>query len=419
VVLRGLPALQEAVGLGFGDQTTLEVVEALDPSLLGYAGWYLTDQDVIEMGEHLDDHTILHEISHLWINDDLFITRWIDEGLAEEFATEAFDAIDGEGEPELGRATPPPADPSIAVPLNRWELPLTAPSEDDEAARREDYGYNASFWVVHTLRTEVGAAALQEVLAAAAADLTAYPGGPDPETVAPTDGWWRLLDLLEEIGGSESATDLFREFVVGPEDLPLLEARDAARAAYAALIAADGDWETPWAVRRPLGEWEFPAAEQNIAAAEAVVLLRDQAGETADRLELTPPPELESTYEAAESRQDLATATGIGEEQLESVTAVSAARDAVDEPRGFFATIGLLGEGPDTAYLEAATAFEEGRHADAAAAAAEVVELMDHADDIGRGRVLWAVGILILVGAGIAVLVIVRRRRGPVATPEV
>jgi hypothetical protein len=419
VVRGGLPALQSSVGLDFGDQTTLAVLEALDPSLLGYAGWYLTDEDVIELSEDLDDHVIIHEIAHLWFNEDLFTERWINEGLAEEFAAEAVAAIGAEADPGYGEVSRPIANLSIAVPLNRWELPLTAPSEDDAVWRREDYGYDASFWLVRTLRAEVGAEALQAVLAAAAGDLTAYQDGTDPETVDPTDGWWRFLDLVEQLAGSEEAEGLFREFVVSTEDLILLDQRRAAREAYAALLAADTDWETPWAVRESMGEWRFPVAEDHIATAMDVIALRDQVADTAARLDLVPPEALETAYEGAAEAADLDTAAALGAEQWQSVTAVASAREAVDAPRGFFAGIGLIGEDPETEFQEAAEAFEDGHHDAAGAEAAEVVALIAAADDVGTGRVLWASGgLATLAGAIAAAWVLARRSRGRSPEPE-
>ncbi|MBI5158055.1 MAG: hypothetical protein HZA58_08615 [Acidimicrobiia bacterium] len=410
LVRRGLPALQDAIGLGVGDQTTLDIFETLDPTLLGYAGWYLAYEDVIELGEDLDDHTILHEISHLWANSELFTGRWIAEGLAEELAATAFDAIDGEGVPE--RPSPPATDVPVAVPLNRWDVPRRAPGEDEESFQREDYGYNASFWVMRALHEEIGADGLQAVIAAAANDLTAYQDGSAPETVAATDGWQRFLDLLEEVGGSTGAEALFREFVAAPVDLTLLDERRSAREIYATLLVADTDWETPWAVRQPLGEWQFRTAEQTITSAQAVVTLRDRIEETADHLDLTPPPELEVAYENAQIPQDLITATAIGEDQLEAVTAVEAASVAVAAERGFFETVGLLGDDPGDALLDAATAFEAGRHDDAEMLAADVIDLIDQAEDVGQGRVMRTAAAVVLVGGAVVLVVVLRRRRG-------
>jgi hypothetical protein len=417
VVRSGLPELQSIVGLDFGGQTTLAVLEALDPSLLGYAGWYLTEEDIIELSEDLDDHVIIHEIAHLWFNEDLFTERWINEGLAEEFAATAVAAIGGEADPDYGEVSRPISNLSIAVPLNRWEMPLTAPSEDDDVWRREEWGYDASFWLVRALRAEVGPEALQAVLAAAAGDLTAYQDGTDPETVDPTDGWWRFLDLVEQLAGSDEVEGLFREFVVSTEDLTLLDQRRAAREAYAVLLTADTDWETPWVVRESMGEWRFPVAEDSIAAAMDVIALRDQVADRAALLDLVPPDTLETAYEGAAEATDLDSAAAIGAEQLESVTAVAAARAAVDAPRGFFAGIGLIGEDPEVEYAESADAFEADQLDQAGVEAAQLIALIDDADDVGQGRVLWASGGLVAtlgaIGAGLWWFL--RRRRSQAA----
>ena len=58
-----------------------------------------------------------------------------------------------------------------------------------------------------------------------------------------------------------SLDDLWRTWVARPEDLALLDARGAARARYAAVVASAGDWQLPRPVRDAMRAWRFDDAE--------------------------------------------------------------------------------------------------------------------------------------------------------------
>ncbi|HEX5589742.1 MAG TPA: hypothetical protein VFX65_05590, partial [Candidatus Limnocylindrales bacterium] len=206
---RGLPRLQELIGLPWPVDERLEVTEVYAPLLEGYAGLFYTDEQRIEISEELDDITILHEGAHAWFNDTLFVGRWIGEGLAETYATAVLGELTGaRHDPERPRTSD-----DGEVDLDAWTFPGRVTDETDA---RETYGYNASWYVVDELYDEIGAERMREVLAVAAADTIAYVGSPSPETVTPTDTWRRFLDLLVEVGGSQRAEALFRDYVTDP-----------------------------------------------------------------------------------------------------------------------------------------------------------------------------------------------------------
>lgn len=414
VATRGMPVLQALVGLEYHIES-LVFVEALDPALIGYAGWYLVGEDRIEMGEDLDDHVILHELAHLWFNQDLFIDRWINEGLADTFASEAVIAIDGESDDVYSRALIPIASLSVAVPLNDWDRPASSSESDiDEVRRREEYGYNASFFVVRALFEEIGAEGLSLVLKTASADEIAYQGDGAPESVDPTDSWRRFLDILQEVAGSEEAEALFREYVVAPRDLDRLDDRAEARGAYRAHREDEGAWDTPLALRDPLAQWEFDDALAAIDAASAAVEMSDRLEALAASLELDVPESVESAYEAALDVAALRDASALAGLQLEALEHVAEARAAVDQPRSFFDRIGLMGQDPELEWSQAAKAFEsedlDGTHVEAQ----EAIDLIADAESVGRQRVL-VVGVgfagFALVTTGGAWMLIRRRRR--------
>ena len=80
----GVPALEELTGLDWPATDTLDVVETASPYLYGYAGWYVRNDGLIEIGDELDQQVILHELAHVWFNDSLFSGRWINEGFANQ-----------------------------------------------------------------------------------------------------------------------------------------------------------------------------------------------------------------------------------------------------------------------------------------------------------------------------------------------
>ena len=83
----GLPVLVSKLGLDWPVEGDMEVAEVHTPLLEGYAGVFYSDEERIEISEDLDELTIIHEAAHAWFNDDLFVGRWITEGLADEYAS--------------------------------------------------------------------------------------------------------------------------------------------------------------------------------------------------------------------------------------------------------------------------------------------------------------------------------------------
>ncbi|HEU0042582.1 MAG TPA: hypothetical protein VFQ15_09545, partial [Jiangellaceae bacterium] len=234
-VTRGIPALADLIAREWPVDGELEIIETSTPHLYGYGGWYDTATDTIEIGDELDPHLILHELSHAWFNETVSNEVWLVEGLAEEYSAQALEA--------LGANSPTPSavadsDPG-AQPLLAWDQADPADSEADE---QEDYGYRASWWLVDQLASEVGTEAMAEVIDAAVDGEIAYQGDGEPERVHGGTDWRRALDLLEEIGGAESAAGLFTSHVVTDAELPLLADRDAARQVYADLVATGSGW---------------------------------------------------------------------------------------------------------------------------------------------------------------------------------
>jgi hypothetical protein len=404
LLTKGLPELVEQTGLDWPVDGDIEVFEVHTPLLEGYAGVFFEGQDKIEISEDLDDLTIIHEASHAWFNSDLFVGRWIDEGLADTYAAWTLHGIGaGEWAPE----TISSIDPN-GVRLNEWVHPGRI--TDDATEAREQFGYNAAWTVIRSIFTEIGSDRMRDVMDAAEARRIPYAGAGEPETMSGVADWKRLLDLFEEVGSSKTATEQFRRWVVTPGEATLLDQRATARTAYAALVAAGGDWLTPFYVREPMSAWRFDEATKRMAEATSVLARRDQIAKLAGALGLTPPAGLHEAYTHA--RDSLDAAAHLADAEIASLKSLTIATDAVAAPRAPFVTIGLIGETPEAALAAARDAFTAGAP-DAEARAAAVTALIDGSVAIGRSRLTTATVVLVVVLILLVVLVVaLRRRRG-------
>jgi hypothetical protein len=403
LLTQGLPRLAGQIGLPWPVTGDLSVFEVHTPLLEGYAGVFLQGEDKIEISEDLDDLTILHESAHAWFNSDLFVGRWINEGLADTFASRT---LDGMGE---GGWAPDPVSPTdkAAVRLDAWTFPGRI--ADTETDAREQYGYNAAWTVIRSIVIEVGGTGMQAVLKAAQDHQIAYTGGGTPETVNGNNDWRRLLDLLDEVGKSTRSDDEFRRFVATDAEAVELDARAAARTAYAALATADGDWSTPFYVRGPMSDWNFPVATTRIAEATALLGRRDAIAAIVAPLGVTPPVDLQTSYQAA--RDSLDDANRIAAEETAAAQDLATATTAVDAPRAPLVALGLLGTTPELDLAAARSAFSAGA-ADAGARALAVTALIDGSVEVGRGRLVAAVvGLAVALILLILAILLLRHRR--------
>ncbi|MGH9116819.1 MAG: hypothetical protein ACRD0A_02750 [Acidimicrobiales bacterium] len=349
----GLPVLEDLVGLPWpAPADGLDLTESVTPDAHGFDGWYDSSRNAIEIGDELDPHLVFHELSHLWFNGELFSQRWIVEGLAEEYGARVVAA--------LGNPPPTPqafgADHPGAVRLNAWGD--TTVARDELTVQRELFAYNTSWSVIRSVSDEIGMDAMGAVVAAAADDRIAYQGDPEPEAFDGPSDWTRFVDLLEEVGGSAQASSLFASTVLTPEQLPLLDARAAARTSYDQLEAAGGEWTPPLAVREAMATWDFERAAELTTAASAVLTVRDQIAATVRPLGLDAPDELEAAYESGQGR--LSELDGTADRTLDAAQRLAAADAAVGNERGVLATIGLWWSDVDAAVDEAADAFVDG-----------------------------------------------------------
>jgi len=400
----GLPKLVEETGLEWPVSGDLEVFEVHTPLLEGYAGVYRPDEQRIEISEDVDDLTIVHEASHAWFNGALFDGRWINEGFADTFASRTLDAIGA------GSWTPNPVSPTdtAAVRLNQWVAPGRI--ADAETDAREAFGYDAAWTVVRSIAVELGPDRMRTVLAAAEDREIPYAGAGTPETVAGPADWRRLLDLLDERGGSKTADDVFRRWVVNDAESEELDARQTARTAYAGLVEAGDEWLPPMYVRDSMAGWRFGEASSRIDAARGVLAKRDALDTIAGQLGAAAPTNVRTAYQTA--TDSLVAADQLVDREIADGRAAVAAATAVDAPRDLFDAVGLLGTEPETHLAAVRDAFSQGA-ATTAADAAALSALLAGAGGVGRERVLVAgiVVLLVIIVAFAAILLAAHRRR--------
>jgi hypothetical protein len=416
VLSESVPKLVGRIGLPWPVDGPLNVLEVHTPLLEGYAGFYDPKRDEITISENLDDVTIIHEASHAWFNDSLFADRWINEGLAEEYAARVF-ASENQGTVKAPTVKPTA---KAAFPLGAWPAP--APIKDAQSDAREQYGYDASWTVIRRLVAEIGEPGMRNVFKAADHHDIAYPGDGTPETSQRPNDWRRFLDLVQAQGGAPDAAALLRTWVVPAGQQSQLVARDQARAAYATLLAASDGWAAPVVVRTALDGWSFDEADARMDDAQAIVTQRDTTAALAHANGLTLPDDLETSYESAGSSAALAATAALATNTQSSLSSVIAASTAVAAPRDWLTNLGLGGKDPDGEVTAARSAWEMGDLATASDQAALASATIGVAAEAGRGRaILVGGGIVLVVVLALAVLIVVvrrLRRRGRSLPPD-
>jgi len=374
VLKRGLPALGERIGLAWPHTEPLTIQEAVSRSTDGYAGLFDPRQGLVEIAYYADDFVVLHEAAHGWFNGTLLADRWSNEAFASYYAAEAA----GDLKVKVRDAVLTDEMKASKLPLNAW-----GPVGREDVAQ-EDYAYAAALTLARAIAKRAGDDGLQAVWADAAAGIGAYqPATGAPERVGGPPDWRGLLDLLEARTGA-SFDDLWRTWVARPTDLPLLDARAAARTHETEVARSAGDWQLPRPIRDALRAWRFDDANALLDQAAAVLEARAQVEAAADAADLITPAGLRLAFEDADGFDDAAA------EAAAELTAITAYSDAVavrPSGDGPFVQLGLWGETPDADLRAARDALATGDLKTSMAASAEAAASWSEAESIGQGRV--------------------------------
>ena len=381
----GIPQLEQLIGQPW-PVDNLEIHEAYTPYLHGYDGWFSASQRTIELGELLDAETTLHELSHAWFNENHFAGRWMNEGFAQVYSNKVLAATNQ----EASTADTPDTAAEGHIALNAWG----SPKLDSSADATEDYGYNASFWLATQFADEVGDDKMRAVLGAIIDRRASYQGPGDPITFSGAVDWQRLLDLLDDVGGSTRADDLIIQYVASKPEVEQLRERSTTRAAYAQLTSAGSGWVAPRTVRAAMAVWDFKVATRAIADAQVVLDARAHLDTQVAQLHTSYPTSFKTSYEVAMNDDLNRLATTMSNQSAVADQLISAEANARAE-HGLFGRIGLVGTNLGAQLDEAKAAFAAG---DLDAAVAEVNRVdasIDGAASLGQRR--FGITVLIAV----------------------
>jgi hypothetical protein len=397
----GLPALGEHVGLAWPHGDRLVVEEAVARTTGGYAGLFDPSEGKVEIAYYADDFVVLHEAAHGWFNGMLLADRWANEAFASYYAMEvaedlAVEVRDTELTDELR---------AVRIPLNGWG---PVGSEDPV---QEDFAYAAGLELARAIAERAGDDGLRAVWADAAAGVQAYQpraAGGTPETASGTPDWRGLLDLLE---ARTAATydDLWRAWVARPTDLPLLDARAAAREQLSEVEAAVDGWRLPRPIRDAMRAWQFEDATDLLDGAAAALEQREAVEAAAADAGLIAPDALRTAFEDDDGFDDALAEADAELAAIDAYADAAALRPAELSP---ILALGLWGLTPDIDLETARDALARGDLTGSVAASSSAATAWGEADGEGQGRAI-SLGLLaaaVVVGV-LTVLLVFRRRR--------
>lgn len=398
LVGRALPILGDRIGLPWPRAGGLVVQEAVSRSTGGYAGLFDPGEGLVEVAYYADDLVVLHESAHAWFNGSLLADRWANEAFASYYGLEIAPELKVKANGEVLT----PALEAGRIPLNDWG------AIGREASAVEDYAYAATLALAKAIAERAGPDGLRAIWADAAGRVGAYqPPNLDgaapaaPETVDGPPDWRGLLDLLDE-RGSGSFDDLWRTWVARPTDLPLLDARLAARPRYDAVIAVAGDWRLPRPIRDAMRAWRFDMATSLLADATRILDQRAAIEAAAASSGLTPPDTLRTSFENPDG---FASATQEAAAELEAIQRYDAAAATRPAAPDLLETLGLWGATPGAELDQSRTLFATGDLSGSVASAVMAAAIWSGAEDLGRGRLVSIVALTLAVLLAIALIV--------------
>jgi len=402
-----LPALGNVIGLDWPITGPLVVQEALVRNTGGYAGLFDPTAGRIQISYTASSGVVLHEAAHAWFNGHLVADRWAAEAFASYYADLAATAL----KVKIASPTLTGALKASAIPLNAWGAVGTTPTTG------EAYAYAASLAFARAAAARAGDK-LQTIWARAAAREGAYQPPSGTETVAGAPDWRGLLDLFDATTGT-SFDDLWRQWVARPEDKALLDARTAARTAYAKAVTDAAPWALPRSIRDAMRAWQFDVATPQMTAAEAVLAQRAQLQTAANDAGVTLPATLQGRFEGNGGVPVAAAEATAEQSTIEAIQEAAATEPAgTAEAPSLLVSVGLLGSNPGAKLADARKAFAAGDLHQAISEASDAAATWTSAGSIGRTRVVSA-GLLVFASLLLARLLWVRRRRPAVSpTPD-
>jgi hypothetical protein len=387
LILAGLPVIEQTFGFRYPGPLTLKISHGGQQAVLGYEGLAGCDTDSckILISPAASDHTLLHELSHMWTG--IFDERWLSEGYAEMVAI-SVSADLPEGTAVGG---PPERVPATSnLQLDDWAEASSLIGADADRISLEDAGYYYSLRVMEELRSRLGLQALQAVNRNIATSGNAADSR-------------RFMDLLEDATG-ENSDNTFLVWVFPEDQRPVIAQRREARDRYKQLSdrlsaeALPGDVLIP--IKAQIDQWSFTEATAALDRAESgletyaellpeLQALKDRSEQAGLKL----PASIEAaliTFDFGTVREQVASAG-------QAITAYESAGEKVRGGRSLWTSFGLLGSSPGGKLDDAAESFSRGDFEQSR-------RQSDHARELVEGASSVALKRLLLVGGLMAVL---------------
>lgn len=401
LVARALPLLEAEIGLAYPSVGSLVMVESL-PGAAESLSEPVTSGTEIAVGFDEPDFTVVHQVAHVWLGENMVADRWIREGFASRAAGAVAERLEVQ----------PPFDPAgrrgelagDAFPLVSWGAGEATPQQDQ-------YAYAAAWAAAAQVESLVGSDALRATWQRIAAGAGPYDPVTDEEPVpegvpATPIGSRALLDQLEAVSDADVAP-VFAELVFDEETAAQLEPRAAAREAFDALVNASAGWGAPDPVKLAMGGWRFDDAQSAIDEAEAWLSDRDALVTDVEAAGLKLPQRLRDAYTTAGGGADARSELDAERAVVEQYAATLA--QAREEP-SILTRIGLLG-GPQPATLlaEANGLFADG---DLSGAVTRIGDAERRLEGATLDGVVRIAAVVVLIGLAFALgLWLMRRRR--------
>ena len=213
--------------------------------------------------------------------------------------------------------------------------------------RRRRTTANTSFHVFHELLKEIDTPKMAAVYDSVVKELNPYQGPDEPVHTTQKTDWKRLLDLLQEVGGSAKAEDLFKTYVLTRSQADGLSVRAVARAAYSDFKQAIKSWEMPAVVPPWMSDWKFADVTEFMTRAKATLARRDALDVEAATNNLTVKADLQKMFESATAMKSFDDMEKVIETQLVAIHRLAQVQPLVVAPRNFYQRVGLRGQNPD------------------------------------------------------------------------
>jgi len=405
---KGLPVMAAEIGQPWPWTDPLIVAEGTSRTADADAGRFDPTQQRIEIAYFADSFVVLHEGAHAWFNGGLLADRWANEAFAQFYAQRAMAKLKVKA--PVAKLTA--GVQKARVPLNAWGATGDDPTVDA-------YGYAASLELARKIAERAGVDGLQAVWDTVATRTLAYQPPvpreerPAAETADAAPDWRGLLDALEEQTG-KPFDDLWRTWVVRPEEAGLLDARAKARDSYARTLALADGWAIPRQAREAMRAWRFDDAERILSDTRTVIAQREALEAAARRSGLEVPATMRTLFETDGSLVGASQEAGRELSVISALDSAAKGQPAGDDP---ISTLGLIGAHPERSLVEARAAFEAGRLDDATAGAQAAVTGWSGAWAEGRRRLLVVFALLASAFVlGTAIFSTFRRRRPDTAS---